>query len=182
MRPDYTTTWLVDNVNEIARYDAGGHTHFKLDYHFVWRTKFNRKILGRVLSPFLVAEILQVAKAKRVKILGLAIAANHVHLCARLRPSHSPADVMMWIKSTTSKNALEEFPAICSRFRIQTLWARGYHVETLGEKNVFSILSYLGRQDGKHDLKSLDCYFKQIDEFLATIPDDEETDERTNSS
>src|SRR5271155_2145578 len=112
MRPSFTTTHLVDDSRAVVRYDLGGHTHYKLDYHFVWRTKFNRRILGPVLSPFLVREIDTICRAKKVKRLGLAIAVNHVHLCARLRPHQSPAQLMRWIKSTTSKNAFEHFPQL----------------------------------------------------------------------
>jgi len=54
MRPTFTTTCLIEDPQEVTRYDLGGHTHYKLDYHFVWRTKFNRKLLGPVLTPFLV--------------------------------------------------------------------------------------------------------------------------------
>jgi hypothetical protein len=36
----------------VTRYELGGHTHYKLDYHFVWRTKFNRPVLGPVLTLF----------------------------------------------------------------------------------------------------------------------------------
>jgi putative transposase len=204
------TTCLIESPLEVSRYDLGGHTHYKLDYHSVWRTKFNRKILGPVLAPFLVDQIgtickakevkrlgLAIAanhghlcvrlrpsqspticKAKEVKRLGLAIAANHGHLCVRLRPSQSPTQVMRWIKATTSKNAFEQFPQLESRFGLRHLWGRGYHVESLGERPVFAILAYLGRQDEKHDLRGLEGYFAMIEAFLTqAVQDDERADE-----
>ena len=167
MRPNYQTTSLIESPIEVTRYDLGGHTHFKLDYHFVWRTKFNRKVLGPVLTPFLVEQIENICRAKRVKRLGLAIAADHVHLFARLRPAHSPAQVMRWIKSTTSMNAFEQYPKLADRFGSRHLWGRGYHVESLGDRPVFAILAYLGRQDDRHDLRSLEDYFTTIDAFLT---------------
>ena len=181
MRPTYYTTWLIDDPREVTRYDLGGHTHYKLDYHFVWRTKFNKRILGRVLSPFLVEQIGIISGAKRVKQLGLAVAANHVHLCARLRPSQAPAQVMRWIKATTSKNALERYPQLREQYGIRNLWGRGYHVESLGDKNVFAILAYLNRQDEKHDIRALEGYFAAIDEFLSQVPHDDDEDEAGGS-
>jgi putative transposase len=175
MRPTFTTTCLIEDPHEVTRYDLGGHTHYKLDYHFVWRTKFNRKLLGPVLTPFLVDEIESICRAKKVKRLGLAIAVNHVHLCLRLRPSHSPAQVMRWIKSTTSKNAFERFPELEKQFGLHRLWSTGYHVESLGDKNVFAILAYLGRQDEKHDLRALESYIATVDQFLL------ETDKKSES-
>ena len=160
----------------VARYDLGGHTHYKLDYHFVWRTKFNRRIIGPVLSPFLVHEIETICVAKKVKHFGLAIAVNHVHLCARLRPSQSPAQVMRWIKSTTSKRAFECFPDLESRFGLRRLWGRGYHVESLGDKNVFAILAYIGRQDEKHDLRALEASLAEAEVFLTRIEGREDGD------
>ena len=55
----------------MTRYDLGGHTHYKLDYHFVWRTRLNRRILGPVMSPYLVEEIESICHAKKLKRLGL---------------------------------------------------------------------------------------------------------------
>jgi putative transposase len=169
MRPSFTTTHLVDDSRAVVRFDLGGHTHYKLDYHFVWRTKFNRRILGPFLSPFLVREIETICVAKKLKHFGLAIAANHVHLCARLRPSQSPAQVMRWIKSTTSKRAFECYPELESHFGLSHLWGRGYHVESLGDKNVFAILAYIGRQDDKHDLRALEDSLADAEAFLTRI-------------
>jgi putative transposase len=166
MRPNFTTTALIDDAREVTRYDLGGHTHYKLDYHFVWRTRFNRKLLGAVLTPFLVDEIESICRAKKVKRLGLAVAVNHIHLCARLRPSQSPAQVMRWIKSITSKSAFERFPELVKRTGLHQLWGTGYHVESLGDKSVFAILAYLGRQDQKHDLHALEGYLATVDAFL----------------
>jgi putative transposase len=166
MRPNFTTTVLIDDAREVSRYDLGGHTHYKLDYHFVWRTKFNRKLLGPVLTPFLVNEIESICNAKKIKRLGLAIAVNHVHLCARLRPNQSPARVMGWIKSITSKNVFEKFPELAKRSGEHELWGAGYHVESLGDKSVFAILAYIGRQDDKHDLHALESYMAAVDAFL----------------
>jgi putative transposase len=145
----------------------------KLDHHFVWRTRLNRRILGPVMSPYLVREIESICRAKKVKRLGLAIAVNHVHLCARLRPDRSPAQLMRWIKSMTSKNAFEQFAELVDRLGSRQLWGRGYHVESLGDKNVFAILAYLGRQDDKHDLRALEGYLATVDAFLRSA--DKET-------
>jgi putative transposase len=173
VRPSFLTTCLPEDPQEVTRYELGGHTHHKLDCHFVWRTRFNRRILGPVLSPFVVLDIDTICRAKKVERLGLAIAVNHVHLCARLRPDQSPAQLMRWIKSTTSKNAFEHFPQLAARFGTHQLWGRGYHVESLGDKNVFAILAYLGRQDEKHDLRALEGYLATIDTFLGKIDKDE---------
>jgi putative transposase len=172
VRPSFETTRLPDDTREVTRYDLGGHTHFKLDYHFVWRTRLYRRILGPVMSPYLVGEIEAICHAKKVKRIGLAIAINHVHLCARLRPDQSPAQLMRWIKSTTSKNAFEQFPELVDRLGSHQLWGRGYHVESLGDKSVFAILAYLGRQDEKHDLRALEGYLATVDAFLRDADKD----------
>lgn len=121
MRPTYLTTRLIEEPDSVRRYEVGGHTHYKLDFHFVWRTRLNRKLFGPVLTPFLVEQIDEVCASKKIKRLGVAVAANHVHLCARLRPSHAPANVMRWIKSTTSMKVFEKFPQIEERFGMRKL-------------------------------------------------------------
>ena len=154
------------------------HTHYKLDYHFVWRTKFNRRILGPVLTPFLVREIESICVAKKIKQLGLALAVNHVHFCARLRPSQSPAQVMRWIRATTSRNAFESYPELKTQYQLRHLWGRGYHVESLGDKNVFAILAYIGRQDEKHDLGELESSLASVDAFLAHVDGDDDANDK----
>ena len=74
---------------------------------------------------------------------------------------------MRWIKSTTSKNAFERFPELVDRLGSRQLWGRGYHVESLGDKNAFAILAYLGRQDEKHDLRA-GSYLATVDAFLRS--------------
>ena len=182
LRPSFTTTCLPEDSREITRYELGGHTHYKLDYHFVWRTKFNRRLLGPKLAPFLVDEIDTICRTKYVKRLGLAIAVNHVHRCVRLRPSQAPAEVMRWIKSTTSERAFESFPELAVRFGMNKLWGRGYHVESLGDKNVFAILAYLGRQDEKHDLRALESSLEEAEKFLLRVDNDDEGPEVDASS
>ena len=167
MRPSFTTTSLIEDAREVTHYDLGGHTHYKLDYHFVWRTRFNRRIVGPVLTPFLVREIEALCVAKKIMRFGLALSVNHVHLCARLRPSQSPAQVMCWIKSTTSRRAFETYPELEARYGIRQLWGRGYHVESLGDKNVFAILSYIRRQDEKHDLRELESSLSAVERHLG---------------
>jgi REP element-mobilizing transposase RayT len=73
---------------------------------------------------------------------------------------------MRWLKSITSKNAFERFPELEARSGLHQLWSTGYHVESLGDKTVFAILAYLGRQDEKHDLHALENYMSTIEAFL----------------
>ena len=82
------------------------------------------------------------------------------------------ARLMRWIKSTTSKNAFERFPKLADRLGSHQLWGRGYHVESLGDKNVFAILAYLGRQDERHDIRTLEGYLATVDAFLRDADED----------
>jgi hypothetical protein len=84
---------------------------------------------------------------------------------------------MKLIKGGSSHSVFEQFPQLEGRIGVRRLWARGYHVETLGDKNVFAILAYLARQDDKHDLKALEPYFHEIDEFLLRDAAREREDE-----
>jgi REP element-mobilizing transposase RayT len=68
MRPNYPTTILPEDRREVERYATSGHTHHRLDYHFVWRTKYSKSILGPVLSPFLVDTISAICKENHVKL------------------------------------------------------------------------------------------------------------------
>jgi hypothetical protein len=85
---------------------------------------------------------------------------------------------MRWIKSTTSKRAFECYPELETQYGLRRLWGRGYHVESLGDKNVFAILAYIGRQDEKHDLRELESSLAAADAFLGRVDgDDDEVDD-----
>jgi hypothetical protein len=60
---------------------------------------------------------------------------------------------------------------------MHNLWGRGYHVESLGDKNVFAILSYISRQDDKHNLRALEPFLAEIDAFLQGVDDARESDD-----
>jgi REP element-mobilizing transposase RayT len=83
---------------------------------------------------------------------------------------------MSWIKSTTSKCAFEQYPELSTRFGLHNLWATGYHVESLGDKSVFAILAYLGRQDEKHDLHALYSYKATVE---ASLHAEDQSSEKT---
>ena len=177
MRPTFTTTCLPEDPQQITRYDLGGHTHYKLDYHFVWRTKFNRRLLGPILAPFLVSEIDTICRDKNVKRLGLAIAVNHVHLCARLRPSQSPAQVMRWIKATTSKMAFESFPelacaSVCAIFGAVAITSRASATRTsLRYWRIWAV------KTTNTTCAALESSLAEIDAFLRKVDDDDEGDD-----
>ena len=168
MRPSFTTTALIDDAREVTRYDLGGHTHLKLDYHFVWRTKFNRKLLGPVLTPFLVDEIESDLPGPRRSSAWVWRSAVEPRPFMCPLTAQSIAGCRSWdrIKSITSKNAFEKFPEIAERTGEHELWGNGYHVESLGDKSVFAILAYIGRQDEKHDLQAMENYMASVDAFL----------------
>lgn len=129
----------------------------KLDYHFVFATRYRRPVLNDAAATTLREIIIEFCRDRNLLILGLSIQPDHVHLLVGLRPTDSPAAVAHDLKGLTSFKLLGAFPEIRECLSSTKLWGRGYSVDTLGRSNVAQIGAYLQQQEAHHVENSIDC-------------------------
>ena len=122
----------------------------KLDYHFVFATKYRKPVLEFSLAATLRDLILEICKERRILVLALSIQPDHVHLILGLRPDDCPAEVAHDLKGKSPFKMIGEFPDLKDALGSTKLWGAGYSVETLGKANVAQIDTYLQNQELHH--------------------------------
>ncbi len=125
------------------KYRQGSHTKFKIEYHFVWVTKYRYHMLQGDLALRIRELVRQTCERFEVQIIRGVVSKDHVHILVSAPPTMSPADIMRRIKGRVSCKIFEEFPHVKKRYWGRHFWARGYFCVTSGELTKEMIREYL---------------------------------------
>ena len=124
-------------------YRYGSHTVYKIEYHFVWVTKYRYKVLQGDVGQRVRERVRQTCEAFEMRILKGVVSKDHVHILVSVPPELAPSEMMRRIKGRTSSQLFEEFPALKKRYWGRHFWARGYFCATVGEVSEEMIKEYL---------------------------------------
>ncbi|MCF6299096.1 MAG: IS200/IS605 family transposase [Thiomicrorhabdus sp.] len=125
------------------KYRQGSHTKYKIEYHFVWVTKYRYQILTGDVGLRVRELVRQTCEYLEIEILRGVVSKDHVHLLVSAPPHISPSDIMRRVKGRSSTKLFQEFPHLKKRYWGQHFWARGYFCVTAGELSKDMILEYL---------------------------------------
>jgi putative transposase len=116
-----------------------------LFYHFVFRTKWNKKTFEDDRGASALIEVfIGICENKGYQLLGASVLQDHVHIIVSLKPDIAPSDAARYLKGVSATEFHKKFGGSGS------LWSSGYSVEAVGRKNVHQVLSYIARQDEHH--------------------------------
>ncbi len=132
------------------KYRTGSHTKYKIEYHFVWVTKYRYHMLTGDLALRLQALVRQICEQFEIEIIKGVVSKDHVHILVSAPPNISPSDIMRRIKGRTSSKLFEEFPHIKKRYWGRHFWERGYFCVTAGELSKEMIKEYLNHHFEKN--------------------------------
>ena len=124
-------------------YRRGSHTRYKIEYHFVWVTKYRYQVLQGDLALRVRELVRQVCERFEIQILRGVVSKDHVHILVSAPPEIAPSEIMRRIKGRTSSKIFEEFPLVKKRYWGRHFWARGYFCVTAGELTKEMIQEYL---------------------------------------
>ena len=124
-------------------YRYGSHTVFKIEYHFVWVTKYRYHVLKDEVGQRVKELVRQTCEAHEIRILKGVVSKDHVHILVSSPPELAPSEIMRRIKGRTASKLFEEFPHLKKRYWGRHFWARGYFCATVGELTEEAIKSYL---------------------------------------
>ena len=124
-------------------YRTGSHTKFKIEYHFVWVTKYRFHVLQGDIALRVRELVRQIWANFEIEILRGVVSKDHVHTLVSAPPNISPSDIMRRIKGRSSSKLFEEFPHLKKRYWGRHFWARGYFCVTAGELTKEMIMEYL---------------------------------------
>ena len=124
-------------------YRYGSHTVFKIQYHFVFVTKYRYPVLKGDVGLRTRELIRETCEAFEIDILKGVISKDHVHLLLSAPPHISASDIMRRVKGRSASKLFESFPGLRKRFWGRHLWARGFFCVTSGEVTESMIKNYL---------------------------------------
>ena len=124
-------------------YRTGPHTKYKIEYHFVWITKYRYQILNGDVALRLRELVRQTCAIFDIEILRGVVSKDHVHVLVSAPPTISPSEIMRRVKGRTSAKLFQEFPHLKRRYWGRHIWARGYFCITAGELTKQMIEDYL---------------------------------------
>ena len=126
------------------KYRQGSHTKYKIEYHFVWVTKYRYRMLQGDLATRVRELVRQTCERFEMHILRGVVSKDHVHILVSAPPNISPSDIMRRVKGRVSRKIFEEFPHVRKRYWGKHFWAPGYFCVTSGELTKEMIKEYLG--------------------------------------
>ena len=112
------------------------HTRWNCKYHIVFAPKFRRKLIyGRYRRT--IGEILRkLCEYKGIEIVEANARVDHIHMCIKIPPKYSVAQIMGYLKGKSSLMIFESFPHLRYKFGNRHFWCTGYFVSTVGVKYV----------------------------------------------
>jgi len=124
-------------------YRRGSHTTYRIEYHFVWVTKYRHKVLAGEVAERLRDLVRQACDRSEVEILSGVVSSDHVHILVSAPPKLAPSEIMRRVKGRTAKKLFEDFAWLRKKFWGRHLWARGYFCVTSGALTEETIREYL---------------------------------------
>ena len=124
-------------------YRTGSHTKYKIEYHFVWVTKYRYKVLQGDIAERVRDLVRQTCVMFEIEIIRGVVSKDHVHVLVSAPPTMSPSEIMRRIKGRSSSKLFEEYPHIKKKYWGRHFWARGYFCVTAGELTKQMIEEYL---------------------------------------
>ena len=124
-------------------YRTGSHTKYKIEYHFVWVTKYRYPLLHGDVAERIRELVRQTCGQFEIEIIRGVVSRDHVHILISAPPTISPSEIMRRIKGRSSSKIFEEFPHLKKRYWGRHFWARGYFCVTAGELTKQMIEEYL---------------------------------------
>ena len=130
----------------MEEYRRSTHTVFRIQYHFVFVTKYRKQVLRGEIGQELRDLIRRVCRTMDVEILAGHVRPDHVHLLLSVPPHLAPSRVMQAVKGKTSHKLLSDWKRLRKEFWGRHLWARGYFVASSGNITEEIIEEYIKNQ------------------------------------
>jgi putative transposase len=133
----------------VRHYRLGAHTKSDLKLHLVWIPKYREPVLTGEVALRARELIRKIAAEHELEIISGKVARDHVHVFLSYRPTQKVSQIVQWLKGTSSRVLLQEFPHLRKKFWGRHLWARGYFAVSSGTITDEMIQEYIEEQEGE---------------------------------
>jgi putative transposase len=133
----------------VRHYRLGAHTKSDLKVHLVWIPKYRKAVLTGEVALRVRDLIRRIAAEHELEIISGKVSRDHVHVFLSYRPTQKVSQIMQWLKGTSSRVLLQEFPRLRKQFWGRHFWARGYLAVSSGNITDEMIREYIDKQEGE---------------------------------
>jgi len=133
----------------VRHYRLGAHAKSDLKVHIIWIPKYRKPVLTGDVAVRVRDIIRRVAGEHELEILSGKVARDHVHVLVSYRPTQRVSQIVQWLKGTSSRVLLQEFPRLREQFWGKHLWARGYLAVATGSVTDDVVRAYIDEQAGE---------------------------------
>ena len=115
----------------------------------VWIPKYRKAVLTGDVALRVRELIRRISAEHELEIISGKVARDHVHVFLSYRPTQKVSQIMQWLKGTSSRVLLQEFPRLRKQFWGRHFWARGYLAVSSGNLTDEMIQEYIDEQEGE---------------------------------
>ena len=116
-------------------------------YHLEWKTKYAYKMFRDAKHAKVCEDILcKIAERHKMKLLEVAILAEHVHVVVEAPPSISPARAKQLLKGGSSYELFRLEPKFRLRYPKGHFWSSGNFGRTISDVDLDTVRTYVKEQ------------------------------------
>lgn len=130
----------------------GSHSVFSVRLHFVFVTRYRRKIINAAMLQRMDEMFSQVCRTMDCELMEFSGEPDHVHLLVDFHPKQSISAVAGSLKASVSRMVRKEFAYEVARFyRKPVFWSGSYYVTSSGGAPIEKLKEYIKSQDAPKD-------------------------------
>lgn len=119
------------------------HSHYNLNYHFVFTPKYRRSTFEGAVAERLKELFTTICAERDWLIFGMEIMPDHVHIFLSAPPKWAPSDIAKILKGASARWLLMDYPELRKKGH---LWTNAFYVGTAGSVSSDIIAKYIAEQ------------------------------------
>ncbi len=117
--------------------------------HLIWIPKYRKPVLTGEVALRVRDIIRRVAAEHELEVISGKVSRDHVHVFISYRPTQRVSQIVQWLKGTSSRVVLQEFPRLRKQFWGKHFWGRGYLAVSSGTITDEMVREYIEEQEGE---------------------------------
>ena len=113
--------------------------------------------------------IRQIAMEHEVQILSGKVSRDHIHVLISYPPQQSISKIVQWLKGTSSRVLLQEFPHLRKQLWGRHVWARGYLGVSSGTITDEMVEQYIAEQEEEPIQDESQSVIDEVTAFRAVV-------------
>jgi putative transposase len=130
----------------LNEYLKARHSTTKLVAHFIFTTRYRRKLLTSKVLEDLGVIFTDICEKRACKLLEFNGEADHVHLLVQYPPSLSISDMVNVFKAISSRRIRQDHEELTVQAKKGVLWSRAYFACSAGGATIEVLKRYIENQ------------------------------------